>query len=328
MKKYLFFFALLICNILFIEAQNLNIPDINLKAYLIENSAINTNEDNEIQITEAAVFTGEIDCSNRQITDATGLEAFINITSLWVDDNQLKNLNLSKNTALIYLSCYNNQLESLDLSNNTLLQILSCDKNKLTHLDVSKNIDLKFLSCWKNQLINLDLKDNKSLLELYCWQNQLAKLELSNNTVLKILHCDENKLKILNLKNDDNLTIIEMKTNKNPQLYCIQVNDVNYAYSNTNWQKDDIAYYNTNCILSTMNTNKSTIKLYPNPAKDILRFSEKVSDVTITDKSGKKVKEYPRLNNSINLGNLDKGIYYISFTENSQDNITKKIIKE
>lgn len=328
MKKIFIFFALFFCNTLFIEAQNLNIPDNNLKAYLIENAAINTNGDNEIQITEALVFTGEIDCSNRQIKDVTGLEAFVNITGLWLDDNELTNLNLSQNTALIYLSCYNNQLESLDLSNNTLLQMLSCDKNKLIHLDVSKNNNLIFLSCWKNQLINLDLKENKSLLELYCWQNKLINLDLSSNIVLKILHCDENKLKTLNLKNENNLTIIEMKADKNPDLYCIQVNDVTYANSNINWQKDDIAFYNTDCILSTENTDKGTITLYPNPVINTLHFSAKVSDVIITDKSGKKVKEHPGLNNVINLENLEKGLYYISFTENSQDYFTKKIIKE
>jgi hypothetical protein len=37
-----------------------NIPDANFKAYLVGNTAINTNGDTEIQVSEATAFTGAI----------------------------------------------------------------------------------------------------------------------------------------------------------------------------------------------------------------------------------------------------------------------------
>ena len=40
--------------------QNVNIPDANFKAYLVGNTDINTNEDSEIQISEANAFSGGI----------------------------------------------------------------------------------------------------------------------------------------------------------------------------------------------------------------------------------------------------------------------------
>ena len=40
--------------------QNVNIPDANFKAYLVGNSAINTNGDSEIQVSEATAFNGAI----------------------------------------------------------------------------------------------------------------------------------------------------------------------------------------------------------------------------------------------------------------------------
>ena len=43
-------------------AQNVNIPDANFKSYLIGNTAINTNADTVIQVSEATAFTGTIDC--------------------------------------------------------------------------------------------------------------------------------------------------------------------------------------------------------------------------------------------------------------------------
>ncbi len=40
--------------------QNVNIPDANFKAYLVGDIAINTNGDNEIQVSEASTFNGGI----------------------------------------------------------------------------------------------------------------------------------------------------------------------------------------------------------------------------------------------------------------------------
>ena len=49
-------------------SQNVYIPDTNFKMYLIGNTEINTNEDNETQINEAKTFRGIIDSVNSQPT--------------------------------------------------------------------------------------------------------------------------------------------------------------------------------------------------------------------------------------------------------------------
>ena len=51
--------------------QNVYIPDANFKAYLVGNTAINTNGDTEIQVSEATVFNGSIDCTNMNISNLT-----------------------------------------------------------------------------------------------------------------------------------------------------------------------------------------------------------------------------------------------------------------
>jgi hypothetical protein len=43
-----------------LNAQDVNIPDVNFKAALVENTEINTNLDTEIQVTEAEAFSGTI----------------------------------------------------------------------------------------------------------------------------------------------------------------------------------------------------------------------------------------------------------------------------
>ncbi|MCR4671239.1 MAG: S-layer homology domain-containing protein, partial [Saccharofermentans sp.] len=71
--------------------------------------------------------------------------------------NQLTNLDLSKNTELNNVSCYNNRLTSLDLRKNTALKELSCDENQLTSLDLSMNTELNALWCNGNQFSKLYL---------------------------------------------------------------------------------------------------------------------------------------------------------------------------
>jgi len=130
---------------------NVNIPDANFKAYLVNNTAINTNGDSEIQVSEASAFNDTIDCFSMNISNLKGIEAFTALTTLWCYSNQLKNLDVSKNTALTYLGCSVNQLKSLDVSKNTALTYLGCSVNQLTSLNVSKNNALTQLFCEDNQ---------------------------------------------------------------------------------------------------------------------------------------------------------------------------------
>ena len=67
--------------------------------------------------------------------------------------NQLKSLNVSKNIALLDLTCWGNKLTSLDLSKNINLLYLTCDRNKLTSLDVTQNNSLKNLGCEDNRIL-------------------------------------------------------------------------------------------------------------------------------------------------------------------------------
>lgn len=231
------------------------IPDAIFKNYLLNNEAINTNGDNEIQITEAQNFTGRIYCFDMGISDLTGIEAFTSITSLHCGLNRLTSLNISNNTALITLNCSLNQLTSLDVqnntnlveldcsqnkitalnvSNNTKLKELSCFVNKLTALDVQKNVALQTLICSTNQLTDLNLEKNIDLEMLVCNKNQITALDLSKNTGLAFLFCENNKLVSLNLKNNHNTQMERIRTDNNPNLRFIKVD--NPAFSTANWK--------------------------------------------------------------------------------------------
>ena len=206
--------------------QNVNIPDVNFKAYLVANSAINTNGDTEIQISEANIFSGSIDCSFGNIYDLTGIEHF---------------------TALTTLSCDNNQLTTLDVTQNTALTTLSCENNQLTTLDVTQNTALINLACRDNQITNLDLSGASALVQLYCNNNNLSSLDLSQNTACANFSGSNNNLTSLDLRNGNNQNSNSPNFINNPYLTCVNVDDV--GYSNSNWTNfGSQSYFSTSCI--------------------------------------------------------------------------------
>ncbi|CAA0185616.1 Protein of unknown function precursor containing LLR and a C-terminal secretion signal. Putative adhesin [Tenacibaculum maritimum] len=219
----------------------INIPDPNFKAYLVANKRINTNNDNEVQKSEANNFTGKIYLNDKldeegnyirdlrndeKVSDLTGIEHFKKLKFLALQSNLLKTLDISKNTALEVLNCSSNQLKTLDISKNTALEVLYCGKNQLTRLDISHNNNLKKLSCRVNKLSELNLTNNTKLEELSCDANKLRELDLSKNLALTFLYCTDNQLTRLNTSNNPQLAylfcgsnnIVDINTQHNPLL--------------------------------------------------------------------------------------------------------------
>ncbi|WP_179336891.1 T9SS type A sorting domain-containing protein [Winogradskyella ludwigii] len=215
------------------------IPDANFKNYLLNNTAINTNGDTEIQCDEAAVYSGAILVSNLSIQDLTGIDRFFNLTELDCSNNQLTNIDLTSNDDLLVLDCSNNQLGSLNLLLNTQLVDLYCNANMLTSLDVSNNINLVQLDVNTNQLSALDVSALTGLNSLICGSNQITNLDVSTNSVLTEIACNDNDLFELNVANGNNTnfstTVFNATSNSN--LDCIKVDDA--AYSDSNWTNID-----------------------------------------------------------------------------------------
>ncbi|NHN27390.1 T9SS type A sorting domain-containing protein [Flavobacterium jejuense] len=370
-----------------------NIPDVNFKAYLVANTAINTNGNTEIECTEASAFTGQIDCNSLSISDLTGIEAFLNLTGLRCSSNQLSSLDVSQNTSLLYLECESNQLSSLDVSQNTSLTDLRCATNPLSSLDVTQNTSLTVLHCYSNQLSSLDVTQNTSLIDLLCSTNQLSSLDVSQNTSLTDLVCGGNQLSILDVSQNTSLTDLNCANNQlssldvsqnssltklfcvsnqlssldvsqnssltvlycqsnplssldvqngnninitsnnfyassNPNLTCIQVDDV--AYSTTNWTNIDAqTSFSTNCALSSQSfTSGLAFSVYPNPTRNVLNIEMKTNlkQATIYSVLGTQVLQTK--STVINTANLNTGMYLITIEDDNGFVSTKRFIKQ
>jgi len=193
----------------------------------------------------------ELQCQSNQLT-SLDVSSNIVLTILNCSENQLTSLDVGSNTALTTLRCVGNQLTTLNVNSNTALLQLWCGENQLTSLDVSNNTALTWLICPDNQLTTLDTSNNTFLEYLLCNENQIISLDVSNNTTLKGVECNDNQLTFLNVKNGNNSNFLFFGATDNPNLYCIEVDNV--AYSNVSWAnfKDATACFSdVTCITPT-----------------------------------------------------------------------------
>lgn len=159
-----------VCN-----AQIVNIPDANFKAKLLsanttngiasnganQNIVIDTNGDNEIQISEALnvsklFIPGQ---AGNMIADLTGINQFTNLTSLSAFNNALTNLQISGLSNLQVIHVANNNLTALSVNNLNSLQNLTVTNNQLTNFSITNTPNLQTLSCSGNQLISVDISN-------------------------------------------------------------------------------------------------------------------------------------------------------------------------
>ena len=122
------------------SSKYIKIPDINFEKALIE-LKIDDVQDGQI-LTMNAEKEDSLDIYSKKIKSLEGIEAFTNLVSLDFSNNQLKSINISKNTKLMSLYGFYNQLTTLDLSQNIALEQVFFPNNQLTTIDVSKNTEL------------------------------------------------------------------------------------------------------------------------------------------------------------------------------------------
>ena len=135
MKKVAILFIVLLTSS-FVFAQNTYVPDDKFEQALIDLGYDTTLDDSVLTAKISGVTFLRVE--RKEISDLTGIEAFV---------------------ALEYLSCYSNQLTSLDVTNNIHITNLGCYDNQLTSLDLSQNTKLKVLYASENQLTSLNMRN-------------------------------------------------------------------------------------------------------------------------------------------------------------------------
>ncbi|MEM6721681.1 MAG: HYR domain-containing protein [Bacteroidota bacterium] len=170
-----------------------------------------------------------IDVSNN--TALTGLVIKFN--------NGITQLDVSQNTALQVLLCNATRIDSLDLSNNTQLTNVQADSNgSLVAMNVANAVNLIQIKVNNTNLASLDVSDCTALQELEVYNTQVPSLNLVNNPNVEVVNAANANLSSFTIKNGNNTIITSFNATSNPNLTCIEVDDV--AYSTANWTNIDV----------------------------------------------------------------------------------------
>ena len=82
--------------------------------------------------------------------------------------------------------------------------------------------------------------------------------------------------------------------------------------------------------LSAKSFSTSSVKMYPNPARDVLNFSsasKKALNVAVYDLLGKQVLRANAIQSELNISSLNPGMYFVNMTQGSSTSTKKLLVK-
>lgn len=270
-----------------IQNDYLSIPDAHFETILIEQGIDTDGVVNKKMLRSDAESVSRlnlnISTTAGEISNLTGVEGFTNITylsavmhnitevdlslntkidTLYLTGNNIKNIDISANSNLIFFDIQSNLLTSitgleqathlkdLDLSSNFLesinipnasLEILHMSNNDLKSININQAINLQHILLTTNLLTTIDISANTLLETLLISDNHLTALNLENNSKLSHLYVSSNNFTSFDVSN--NLELIDLRIDRNPELTCIKIDEVqnipttyvaNYQELNTN----------------------------------------------------------------------------------------------
>ena len=190
------------------------------------------NGDKQTIVSDGSLQDIAVKSASFTISSITG-----NITSLYVQGNQLTSMDVSGATSLTSIYAADNQLSTLDVSKLKSLSSLDVQGNNLTELLLTANTGLKNLNIADNQLTSAKLKlSSTTRLEnfvaannqlttspvasvlreaktIWAPNNQFTSVALNNNSSLHSLVMTNNKLSSLTLIKQPELTDLWVDNN-------------------------------------------------------------------------------------------------------------------
>ena len=188
-----------------------NFPDENFRKWLLTHFYYSADS----LLTESEIANIKfVYVSEKGIKNLKGIEYLTGMTYLDCSNNQLTELDITKNKALTYVDCSHNQLTSIKASGSLVLGELKCSDNLLTLLDVSKCRELEVLYCKRNQLTALNVSECEEIQRIYCDNNQLTTLDVTECPAMEHLYISSNQLTAIDLSKNEKLVSLDCSDNQ------------------------------------------------------------------------------------------------------------------
>lgn len=295
-------------------SQIVNIPDTDFKEYLVNYPfyTIDTNNDDEIQVAEAAAIGGNaqlIISDNLNITDLTGLGAFINIERLYIDNQTITEIDLTSLISLDQLFVNNEFVETILFPNPTNLRRISLSCENVASIDVFNQVNvedfffggtgdggitiLSSLVLPNSQTLNnlaldntlldeIDISNYVNLEYVRLIAGNFSELDISQNNSINDLHIEGTSISEVNVTNLNALETLE-----------ISISDI----SNIDLSNNSILR-----SLDLTNTNIASLDLTNNPL--LINVDLADSDLTNVDYPISNDIRFLRLNGNL-FENID-----------------------
>jgi len=248
---------------------------------------------------------------------------------------KMPTIDLSDAVNLLTLNCIgsadsyaypqDNLLTSLDLSNQSKLINLNVTGNNLTSLDLSNCPNLEYIYIARNKLTSLNLTNVNYVKYFFCEDNLLASLNVNSMFNLQIFSCKNNLLNSLSTKNNIIEDTIDFSGNPNLESICCDADEQVYMQNQCNLNDNINTVVVSDC--GTESAVSSKISMYPNPASDLLHLSstKKINKVEVYAMNGLLVLSNETVGTSIDLTNLQSGMYFAKVYEDGGEKNMKFI---
>ncbi|MEO9503687.1 DUF7619 domain-containing protein [Nonlabens ulvanivorans] len=267
MKTNYLFIAITFILCINASAQIINIPDNTLKNLLVNtnvtdttgnggaDSDVDTNNDGEIQQSEANNVTTLYLGFNTGVQSLEGIQFFNNLEELRIRNSQVSNVPVFTMNSLKLIILDDNQVSNIDVSNLPNLEVLLLDDTLVSNIDVTQNPNLEQLSSANNNLSNIDVTQNPNLQQLILNNNSLSSINITQNPNLVALELNDNNLSTIDLSQNSLLSKIALNNNPISSLDVSSSPDINtFELDNTLITNLDLSNQLTIYYLTVVNT--------------------------------------------------------------------------
>lgn len=243
-KIYLLSFFLLTISI---NAQIINIPDVNFKNKLLTSNSSNgfarnnygqgivvdVNNDGEIEVAEALNIY-ELDLrsnflnTTNDILDLDGIQSFTNLTILNCFGNSISALNLQGLNKLETINANDNKILNVNFTGLVAVNSIRISNNLLETINIDDLVNLELLYVFDNQLQALNFNNHPLLESVWCSRNKMTALDFSKTPALKYLVCSENNLTSVNFGAISSLVEFLCYNNNLTAIDILNLHDLTY----------------------------------------------------------------------------------------------------
>ena len=283
-------------------AQTTTIPDQNFEQALIDFGIDSDNMVNGQVLTADIDNVVELDfenvSNNGTINDLTGIQDF---TALEILDFHYNYVQIDPSQADILSN--NSNIKEFKAMN----QCGDCGNSYIPSLDLSGLPNLESVELWDVYIQSLKLNNpnfNLTNLNLFLYDEGPPNPNWTNDICIEV---------------------------SDPQ--AATNNDLPYDTWNLTVDSTNTTYFfNSNCVLSVDDfENLNSLSIYPNPVHNKLNLENpkqiSLDKVYVFDMTGKKVKSFSLIDESINIESLEQGIYFIKVMSENRTKIFKVIKK-